>query len=165
MPPVPLTVEAKGAQDFASLVRAMKDAGRKDLQGELYRALNRAAKPARPIIQESARQRLPKRGGYNDLVAKDARVSVGKKSTGKDVGVRLVGRSRRDLRALERGILRWPVFPDAKNVPRREWIWKVRRIRPGFFTDALAEHLPRHVRDEILQAIEDMKKKLESSTR
>lgn len=164
LPPVTMSMQVKGAQDFARLARHLKDVGAKKLRQQLYRGVNRAAKPAKPIVVQGARDRLPKRGGYNELVAGEVGVTVGKKSAGKKVGVSIVARpgrrSKRDLRSLEQGTLRWPVFPRPRT-PRDDWRWKTRPIDPEWFSEPLRRKLPPGTRREILNVIDEVQNEID----
>ncbi|HEY3261366.1 MAG TPA: hypothetical protein VGJ95_14045 [Pseudonocardiaceae bacterium] len=164
MAPVAIPLSVKGAQDLRELTQALKDAGAKDLQKELYRGINRAMKPLKEVARKAAREGLPKRGGLADTIARSkitTRRVVNKRRN--MYSVRLVATSGHDIRALDRGKLRWPVFPE-EGSDRSEWTWKKRDIKPGWWSEPLkrASGIPR---EEILQVMADVKRKLEAAAR
>lgn len=163
MPPVTVSMQVKGAKEFADLVGALKAAGRTDLKNELYKGLGRATKPLKPLVQQSARKRLPRRGGLAEKVAK-SRITVKKTTAGNKIGVRLVGSNRIDIRSMDAGRLRWPVFPKP-NQSRQQWKWHERHIRPGWWSEPLGSTAPRQARQEVIRAVGTVKDKLDRATR
>jgi hypothetical protein len=161
MPPVPLPMQVKGTQNLRTLAAAIKESGSKELRGELYKGLNGVAKPLRVEAQQSALKRLPRRGGLASRVAQ-SKFSARRMVKGDQVGVRLVGSSRLDLRSLDRGRLRWPVYPRG---PRSEWRWKERRIRPGWWTDALEGKAGADAHRAVQDVAKNLKRKLEAAAR
>lgn len=145
-----------GAEEFARLARRLKDAGETGLRAELTRAVNDAAKPfARQVSDASyLYPYMPNR--YADVLAADESVSTLKR-TGLSVygvAVRLQGRRhRRQVQTLNRGLLRHPVFPRSDE-GRDQWTWRTQTggMKPGFFDDAIREHVPQ-IRDDIQAAM------------
>lgn len=161
MAPVPIPLDVKGAQDLRSLTNALKEAGAKDLQRELYAGINRAMKPLKAVARQAARDGLPRRGGLAETIARSKlqtrRVVQKRKNR---YAVRLVMTSGHDLRSLDRGRLRWPVFPES-GTDRSEWTWRERQIKPGWWSEPLkkASDGPRR---EIVQVIAEVTHKLEA---
>lgn len=56
-------VKASAGAAFAALARDLQRAGAKDLRRELYKGLQRSARPLRAAVVESAQATLPKGGG------------------------------------------------------------------------------------------------------
>lgn len=135
-----MSAQVKGAEDFLRLSKALKAAGRKQLRKDLNKGLRDAAKPLIAQTRASARDRLPKAGGLNDLVAKTPqRVQI---RTGATAGVRIVVvQSRSGARRANRGILRHPVFADP-NKPRDEWTWVDQKVNSEWFDGPLREGAP-----------------------
>jgi hypothetical protein len=165
MPPrVDVTVRTVGEQKLARLGRALKDAGDKDLQRELRRAMQRGGKPLKDAARKGALERLPKRGGLAERVA-TSKFGVRTSTTGRGASVRVIGRSGYDLQGMDEGEIRHPVFGDPHVrvlAGRREWKWVSQPVKPGWFSDAEEAAAPK-VRDELVKAIDIVAAKLEAS--
>lgn len=153
-----------GAEEFARLARRLKDMGETGLRAELTRAVNDAAEPfARQVSNASyLYPYMPNR--YADVLAGDERVSTLKRTglSAYGVAVRLQGRlHRRQVQTLNRGIIRHPVFARSDLLPRQDWTWVTQTggMKPGFFDDAIREHVPQ-IRDDIQAAIRRVRDKL-----
>jgi hypothetical protein len=139
-------------------VEVLEQAGRalwgaeKHYRRELFRGLNRAAKPLRRAVQESIPDYMPEAGGYAAVfqASHSSRTTV--KTGGRDPGVRIVSRTkggvRRSVRKLESGQLAHPLFGDREH-------WFTQDIRPGFFTEPMVERVD-EVRDEMIESIEQV---------
>jgi hypothetical protein len=114
--------------------RAMREAGDKEQKRELYKAVQRATKPVKEEIKQSARDTLPHGGGLNEWVA-GITIRTKQSYNGRMPGITIQGamnnkkltttysggkrkRTRRkgtfgaqaDLRAINRGRVMHPVF-------------------------------------------------------
>lgn len=120
--------EVNGAESFLLLSKALKNAGRTEMRKELHKGVRKAARPLIPKARKAAREKLPKRGGLADQVAREpARTQV---RTGADPGVRVViGKKRGGARATNRGLIRHRVFGQD--------VWVEQRIEPGWFDNAM----------------------------
>jgi hypothetical protein len=140
-------VEVRNApEELAALQKRLKAAGERGLRRELFKGLNRAAKPPQAAARRNA-ARLPKRGGYAARVA-TAKMSV-KTKAGREPAIRLMARAgakRVDLYAADAGLIRHPVFGRPKS-------WVGQRVRPGWWTDALKETAPQ-ARQEMEAALD-----------
>ena len=76
---------AADVEEFRGLARAVKDAD-KGLRRELFKAVERAAKPVKWDVTRSALEMLPERGGLNRWVA-SAKVSVRQAYSGRNPGI------------------------------------------------------------------------------
>jgi hypothetical protein len=146
-----VSVEIRGAEQLAALSKALKDAGEKDLQRELSKAITAAVKPVKPAVQKSARRILPKRGGLAARVAK-ASITTRKRSGPRIAGVRVVATSRDSLRQIDRGFIRHPVFGNRER-------WVTQRVQPGWFTEP-TEAMRDDVQRALIKAMNDVAKKL-----
>src|SRR6266700_6098635 len=155
MPPrVNVTVTTRGADKLTRLGRALKDAGDKDLQRELRRAMQRGGKPLKDAARKGALERLPKRGGLAERVA-SSKFGVRTSTAGKGASVRIIGRSGYDLQGMDEGLIRHPVWGNRKK-------WVSETVKPGWFSDAEEAAAPQG-RDELVKAIDDVAAKLEAS--
>jgi hypothetical protein len=147
--PVPRggAIEVAGVEQLELVARRLREVGDKGLRKELHAGLNRATKPMKAAIRSSAERNLPASGGLNRLVAR-SRLSTSTK-IGRNPAVRVTGAlSGHDLKAMDRGRLRHPVFGN-----RRAWVNQ--KIRPRWFTDAATGEVPA-ARREIVQVLDDV---------
>lgn len=137
--------EIHGTDQFLRLSKALKDAGRLDMRKELHTALRKAPRRLIPETRREARERLPRRGGLAELVAKaPQRVKV---TTGRNPGVRITaGKPGSGARAAERGRLRHPVFGNRR-------VWVTQEVTPGWFSEPLQKGAPA-VRRDLEHALE-----------
>src|SRR5882757_3447026 len=127
-------MKVTGADRLARLGAALKDAGDKDMRRELFKAMQRAAKPMKAAARTAAREHLPRRGGLGERVA-GSKFSAKTSASGKNPGLRIIGAGDLDLPALDRGRVRHPVFGNRHN-------WVNQQIPVGWFTNAMNEKAP-----------------------
>jgi hypothetical protein len=118
-----------GAQDFARLSARLREVGDKGLRRELYKGLNAAAKPAKAAIKPNIRARLPHRGGAGDFVASTLRVTQSNRG-GQNPAVIIWSKSNHNIRAINRGQLRHPVYGNKK-------VWANTAVEPDTFTEPI----------------------------
>lgn len=128
-----IEVEVEGAENLATLARALKQLGAKDLRRELYSGIQRAAKPTKGKVLASARSSLPSSGGLAALVAA-SKVSTRTRATGKNPRVTIEARNGHDVRSMNAGRLRHPVFGT------RAWV--TQSIPAGWFSDPIEDEAP-----------------------
>lgn len=153
-----------GAEDFDRLARRLKEAGEKGLRAELNRALNDSVKPFAKEISavEYLKPYMPDR--YAEVLARDLGATTVKRSSAATYGVavKVQGRvhRRRQVRLLNRGLLRHPVFADS-DIDRRDWEWKTQTggMVPGFFDDAVKAAAP-EIRQQMINAIQAVEQKV-----
>jgi hypothetical protein len=118
----------------------------RSLRRELYKGLQRAARPAKDAAREGA-SRLPQRGGLAARVA-GARFSV-RATAGRNPRVRITateaGRGKVNLASLDRGRLRHPLFGDRGH-------WFSQAVPPQWFSGPIAARADA-VRAELEQAV------------
>jgi hypothetical protein len=120
--------EVRGSRDLHVLAQRLAEAGRGDLRKELLREIRGSAKKAIPAIRLSA-SRLPRRGGLAERVSQQAYVAQ-TRLAGSSASVRLVGKGMKELRDIDAGRLRHPVFGDRER-------WVAQSVTPGFFSQAV----------------------------
>ncbi|SRR6266508_3324220 len=150
-----LDVRVTGAQELREVVRDLRVVGDKDLKRELYRALNRAVKPLKADVKAEVPRRMPAK--YAAVLGKSMKLASSIR-TGRTAAVTIKASAKgkvenRDVRALDRGILRHPLFGNRRK-------WYTTHIKPGFFTDPL-EKGAHKVRVELVQAINVVARKLQ----
>jgi hypothetical protein len=125
-----LEVRISGASDFKKLATQIRTEGRKDLSRQLDKALAETVVPVQKSIKLESAQTMPKRGGYAGEMSRSLRFKTQKRTGGNSASYTLLtyadGKAeRRDIRALEAGNLRHPIFGN-RNA------WALTKIRPGF---------------------------------
>lgn len=143
-------VRIVGAQQLEQLARQLKEMGGAELRRGLFRGIERAMKPVKAAVRESALSSLPKKGGLNQRVAR-AKLSTKKRTAGRDVAIRLVA-SGGDLRRIDEGKVRHPVFGHRK-------VWVTEAVEPGWFSHPTEKAAPA-ARDEILAVFEDIREQI-----
>lgn len=136
--------ELRGANELHVLAERLHEAGRGDLRKELLRGIRGSAKKAIPDIRQSAYRTLPRRGGLAERVGQQA-YGVQTRLAGSSASVRLAGKGMKELRDIDAGRLRHPVFGDRKT-------WSQQSVTPGFFSNAVARRAP-SIRKDIEKAM------------
>jgi hypothetical protein len=141
---VALEVNINGAATLHRVAAQMRAEGRKDLSKSMSKALGQAVEPVKREIRQEAEKAMPSGGGYRSLLTQSLRWRMSRRNAGQQAQVILAtyadGTSeRRDIRALERGTLRHPVWGRSRKIKvgvRAGTIignpWAVTTIRSGF---------------------------------
>lgn len=119
----------KGAEDLERIGKALKEVGDKQLRRDLLKAIRDATKPTREEVRQSALANLPKRGGLADQIAA-SKLSTRTRLSGRRVGVRIEARNAHDIRSLDRGRLRHPLFGNRDH-------WFQQFVLKGWFSSPL----------------------------
>lgn len=149
-----INVEVVGAEKFATLAKALRQAGDKDLQRELYAALNRSTKPLKADAKASAAATLPSRGGLGKRVAKTRMTT--KRRTGRNPSVSIAANpgAVADPKRIDRGRIKHPVFGRGP--------WVLQDVPWGWFTRPMHEGAS-EVRKQLVKAIDDVAAKVARS--
>lgn len=104
----------KGRAELREVITKLEVSAPAELEKDLLAGTREALKPIRADVKAEALAKLPKRGGYAALLARSVKVSTrvtgGNKIVAR-VSVTASGkREKRDLPAVNRGVLRHPVF-------------------------------------------------------
>jgi hypothetical protein len=142
-----VSVEVRGADQLARLSKQLKEAGNKDLQRELSRAIAQALKPLKADLQESARTTLPRRGGLGERIARSKFRTRRNRQ-----GLRLQAVSQDSIRKIDRGFVRHPVFGNRE-------VWRGQRVAMGWWSKPVEAAAPK-VRRELEQAMDRVAKKI-----
>lgn len=114
--------------DYEREVNKLRKEARRAVRSTLRRTLTAETKAERRALKESARRRLPQRGGLAAWAAVTPTAQVDISPTG--VTARIVMNKRgHDLKALDEGTVRHPVHGTG--------VWVAQRITPGFFSDTV----------------------------
>lgn len=144
-----MLVRIEGAEQLTLLARKLRDAT-KELRSELYRGINRAAKPLKQDVRESALKILPSRGGLAKRVAK-SKIATKRRMSGVGAGVRLVGTSGYDIGSINRGRVRHLTYGHQP--------WVNQTVPTGFWTQPLTAGAPK-VAKEIQEVMDDLTNKI-----
>lgn len=142
-----MSVEVRNVEVLERAGRALRGADR-HYRRELYRGLNRAAKPLKQAVHDAIPDYMPRRGGYADVLQRAHSPQTKIKTGGRDPSVQIISRTRgarRRTKALEAGRLSHPVFGNRS-------VWRTQDIKPGFFTEPMEEEAGT-VRDEMVDAL------------
>lgn len=134
----------KGAEDLEKLGRALKQVGDRELRKELLATIRAAMKPVKEAVQESARENLPSGGGFAELVA-TSRFQSRTRLAGKNVGVRFEAKSKHEIKALDRGRLRHPLYGNKEH-------WYTQTVTAGWFSTPI-EEMSQEIRVEVSEAL------------
>lgn len=146
-----INITVTGAHRLEGLAKRLKEAGDRGLKLELTRSLRLAARPLTEAARQGALDTLPHKHGLASEVA-GGRFAVQIRTSGKTVGVRFVANSHHDVRAMNRGILRHPVWGHRDR-------WVTQRIRPHWF-DVPVERAAQQVRPLLLEAMDRVAKQI-----
>lgn len=140
----------RNIEGFRALARRLGGADRK-LRSGLYKAINKATKPLKADVRQSARTRLPRRGGLNRRVAR-TKLATKTATRGKNVGVAIVGTSGYDIGSIDRGRVRHLTFG---HLP-----WSNQTVRKGFWSDPLKAGA-KPVNKQIVAVMRDVAREIE----
>lgn len=159
-----LSVELTGGgQQLHDLAQRLKDAD-KELRKELQAGLTRATKPLMAAVRVEIEPTMPK--GYEDVLSRSLAMRT-QVRTGATAGVRITAIAKgtaknRDIRALDRGTLRHPVYGRRRR-NSKGWLipnpWVRQTIRSGFWTRPMKEGAP-EVRKELVAVIAAVSRKI-----
>jgi hypothetical protein len=147
-----MAARIEGADQLRDIGKQLRAAGEegKALRKELLREVRGVAKgPLSDELKQAATSgRIPKRGGLAAYTAKNLKVGVRTRLSGREVGVTaLVSVRDMDLPKLEQGKLRHPTFGHGP--------WVNQTIRAGVFSDA-AEQVADDLAAAVLKTASDI---------
>jgi hypothetical protein len=144
---MPVAVEVEGADKLRVVARALKDLGDKELRREFYAGMNRAVKPLTASVKQRLPERLPAR--YAALLRADLRVTTRRRTGGRNPAVFLLGKAKnRDIRSLNRGRLRHPLYGDREH-------WYDQPVQKGWWDQVLEDGAPM-VRKEMVRVLDEV---------
>lgn len=143
-----------GADDLAELGKRLKAAGSggKGLRKELSKRIRDEAKPTIAKVKANARTTLPSRGGLAARVAR-SRISTRTTTQGRNVGVKITGRDGYNIRAMNEGTVRKPLFGNRSR-------WYTQAVPKGWFSDPIEDDA-KQFRDAAGRAIKDIRDRIE----
>jgi hypothetical protein len=128
-----------GRARLHEVAKAIRATGDKGLGREMGKALAATTTPLREAIDAEAARVMPVGGGYQAVLSRSLRHKTSQRTGSRSATIRLITYAdgtgeRRDVEALEKGVLRHPVFGRSRNtragrVPNP---WAITKIRSGF---------------------------------
>lgn len=149
-----MRLDIQGAAQYRALARQFAAEGRKGLGPQLRRHLQAADREIEASIDRSAEATMPSRGGYRGVYTRSQRHKASIRATAHTAVLTITtfadGRSqRRDIRRLNEGQLRHPVYGRSRRLRRGRRAgtaipnpWATTAIRPGFWTRPTAQAGP-----------------------
>lgn len=145
--------EVRGADQFFAVGAALKSAGGGGLRRELLRGIRKEAKPVIAAARRGA-EILPQSGGLAAEIA-GSKFSTRTRLTGGGAGVRIVGASADNLKRIDAGTVRHPVYGNRA-------VWATQSVPPGWFTKSTQEVLPA-VRAGVARVVTDVARRVEGA--
>lgn len=149
-----LEVTLSGQRQLRELAKRIQDQGDKGLGREMAAALRKVSKPVQASVEAEYETGLPKRGGYVNTFTKSIKWRTALRGGARSASFRLTifgdgAHEKRDIKALEAGRLRHPVFGRSRRIKvgnRKGTIitnpWALTTVRGGYFergTDSAAD--------------------------
>lgn len=141
-----------GLDQLDALKRDYKAAGTRELKQELTAAGRRLDRPVSVAVRRRAESDLPSRNGLNKFVSKRLQFHTTTQITGSGVRFRFTTTGKADVRALNSGAFRHPLYGNRA-------FWYRQSIKGGFVDRAL-DDMSETIRAEFLQAVDAALRKL-----
>lgn len=138
-------IQIRGGDQFRAISQRLHSTER-TLPTQFRGGLGKVAAGLVGDARRNALHVLPKRGGYNEVVARSHfEVVFARTARGQRVTITATGP---DYRVDRQGRLRHPVYADGR---RSEWAWakQTQKVRPGWFTKPMKAGRPR-IRAELV---------------
>lgn len=116
----------RGTEQLTRLAQRFKQAADSGLRDEIGKTLFNTAPGVIDVIRMSARRTLPRRGGLAALIA-DSTFTTTPRSSPTSVSVRITASSSVELKLIDDGTVRHPLFGDRRY-------WYTQTVTPGWFT-------------------------------
>lgn len=115
-----MALRLEGTDDLQRIADALAETGDKALINRVRKGLRDAGKPIGLRVLDRGADEMPHRKGLSDRIKETGRVSVNSALNGRVANISVVLRTQgADLRAMNRGNLRHPVFGN-----RAVWTWQ-----------------------------------------
>lgn len=129
-----MEIRVTGAEELAQVARDIKKLGNgREIITDMRKEIRSTAPPFRKAVRENAIATLPSQNGLNEWVA-GTKIKVSITTGRRSAGVRFVGgrnslKKKSDIRAIDKGRVRAPLFGDRR-------FWHLQNVKSGFFTKA-----------------------------
>ncbi len=147
-----MDVEVQGGDEVRRIAARLRHAANsRETQNAINRGLRRVAKPLIQDIKTEARATLPRSGGLAAYIAKASFTAVASSGTVKISAVRTKATGEVDLKLIDRGRVRHPVFGSRK--------WVLQNVRPGFISRPVEDAGPA-AQIAMLKVLEDIENQI-----
>lgn len=158
-----------GTAELRKLAAKLRAAGRTDLERQLRRGLEVAVKPTSQEVHAGLGRHIP--SGFVGELGSDLRIVPQFRGRSGSVSIRATAKGRkekRDLSAMDRGILRHPVHGRTRKLwhhakhraTSKPNPWVAQRIPPGFFAKPAEKTKDRAVK-EVTAALDRVAEQIE----
>ena len=144
-------LDIKGGDDFARVAKQLREAGDKGLARELNKAVREAMKPARQEMERSL-DHVAHRGGFGPKMRREVKFRIVKRAN----GLRLTTSHRYQLKLIDQGKIRHPLFGDRGN-------WFTTTIAPGVLSKPFEDNADQ-ARQKIIEATDRVAKQIAHGT-
>lgn len=160
-----LEVRIQGSAELKRLAAQIRTSGDKGLGRQMANGLKKASQPVQASVRKEYTS-LPSRGGYSATFSKSLRFRTNLRAESRQASFRVLvfgdgTHERRDIKALEDGRLRHPVFGRSRRVGSGKLAgnvkanpWAVTTVKGGYFkrgTDKAADAAER----EMIKVLDD----------
>jgi hypothetical protein len=147
-------LRVEGADQLARMNRALKSAS-PELRRELARGIREGTEPLRQETRQNILSTLPTSGGLATAVHADTTIVSSRRGSPANPGIRLRAKSRRNVKRMDLGRLRHPLFGNKDY-------WYTQAIPPGWFTKPMLDAAPK-LRRVLLKHIDNVARKIAGS--
>ena len=148
-----MNITVRGTEQLTTLAQRFREAANSGLRDELRNTLSTLGPGIIDSVRNSARTTLPRRGGLAALIADTSEFTAPIVTTPTEVKLSITARSNVDIRLLNDGTVRHPLFGNRQH-------WYNQTVKPGWFTRPLAGIGPR-VSEELNQTLETVARRIE----
>lgn len=148
-------VASVDASQYLDLVKRLKGLDDKKVQRMLRKRLRDAVGPVGRRIIEKGAEQMPSHGGLQHLIQQYGRPRTALMPAGVRLDLR---NAKASLAALNRGILRHPVFARADR-ERKDWAWTQQSVPEEAFSAALEDLAP-ELQPNLAKVMGDIMKEL-----
>jgi hypothetical protein len=152
---MPVSLSGLSGAELRYVAGKLRKAAARDLTRELRKGQRAAFRPLQKEIKAEALATLPKAGGYNVTMSRAVKVTVTTGTGKKALTARIYATGKadaRDVRKVNDGILRHPLFGNRKN-------WHTTKVRAGFVDrpiDRLSDQVLKESADAVQRVLDSI---------
>lgn len=168
-----MEVQLLGQRQLRELAAKFNTEANKGLGREMAAALRRVAKPVQASVEGEYRAGLPKRGGYVNTFTRSIKWRTNLRAQQRNASFRMTifgegAHERRDIKALEAGRLRHPVYGRHRRIrrgvrrgSRDANPWAVTSVRGGYWKRG-TDDASRDAEREMIKVLDEFAQRLAS---
>lgn len=146
-----MEIRVRGAEQYRDLARRLRGAANRGLRREMSTAIRRATNPLRKALRRSARSLLPRTGGLGQTISRSS-MRIQRRTAGATVGIRMVTTSPHDIKAIDQGRVRHPLYGNRRH-------WYLQDVPPGWWATPTDETQDT-TREELLAALDRVREQI-----